>query len=480
MPHSPDTPPLSDIPTQLSDSERRYIDDYTLEMRRGKEEPGKKAPLHTRIRRALEGANRRAWYASLFRFLGNQPRWERIPIQELESIFIIPIGDAIGDMVVALPLFHAIKRYNPSCRVGTFISPRNRGLLPYDSSVDNQYNFRDKFDILHYPQLFRARKDGYQLVINLHLTRMTEFGVVSNFIGGQRIKVSSSHARNDMYRELFNVLLPYDRNSMHLSQLGLMMMESVIDFGKPIQQWESHPKLQIDEAQREKVRTNIQRELDRLDADWFVHFNPQARNPTREWGFDNAFAFAQRFVERYDRGALFFTASPIHRAEVENRIARLKLPRVGFFPTSYNLLELAALSQESELIITPDTSVIHFGTASGKPTLVLWPDPKFLPMEWIPLQVPSINLAPDEQGMLVPSITVESVWQGACRLLDKEWTSSATTFGLYPEADPLYQAVNGDKPIDELIKASSVPKIFPEGSRISVPLANFAGSSATR
>ncbi|MFI5202467.1 MAG: glycosyltransferase family 9 protein, partial [Candidatus Kapaibacterium sp.] len=394
-------------------------------------------------------------------------------------IFIIPIGDAIGDMVVALPLFHAIKRYNPTCRVGTLVSPRNRVLLRSDSSVDTQYLFRDKYDLLHYSELLRARKDGYRIVINLHLPRMTEFGIVSNMIGGHGIKVSSSHARNDMYRRLFNVLLPYERNSMHLAQLGLMMMESVIDFGKPIAQWESHPKLQIHEAQRVKVRTNIKAELDRLGADWFVHFNPQARNPTREWGFDNAFAFAKRFVEKYPRGALFFTASPIHQGEVEKRIALLHLPRVAFFPTSYDLLELAVISEESEFVITPDTSAIHFGTASGKPTLVLWPDPEFLPMEWIPLQVPSINLAPEEQGMLVPTITVESVWQAACKLLDKEWTSSATTFGLHPESDPLYQAVNRDKPIEELIMASSIPKIFPEGSRMSVPLADFAESLAT-
>jgi ADP-heptose:LPS heptosyltransferase len=473
---------VDDQPTNVPNNaaEQRYIDEYTLTMRRHKERPGENIPLGLRMRRAIEGANRRAWYFAFSHLFNSEPVHRRIPIEKIESIFVIPIGDAIGDMVVALPLFHAIKRYNPSCRVGTLISPRNRGLLLYDSNVDRKYLFRDKDDVLHYPQLFRARNDGYQIVINMHLPRMTEFGIVSNIIGKQSIKVSSSHARKDMYRQLFNMLLPYDRNSMHLSQLGLMMLESVIDFGQPLQQWESHPTIQIDEEQRVIVRKSIQAELDRLGADWFVHFNPQARNPTREWGFDNAFEFAERFVEHYPRGALFFTASPVHRAEVEKRIAQLKLPRVMFFPTSYNLLELASLAAESELIITPDTSVIHFGTASGKPTLVLWPDPEFLPLEWIPLQVPSINLAPEIRGMLVPTISVESVWHAALQLLDKSWTSSATSYGLHPKADSLYQAANCDTPIADLVKASLIPKIFPEGSSISIPLSEIAETPAVQ
>ncbi len=461
----------------ISAAEQRYIDGYTLEERQKQERIGQKLSLSTRIRRSIEGANRRAWYAAFDYLFRNKPLAKRIPIERVESIFIIPIGDAIGDMVVALPLYHTIKRHNPKCRVGTFISSRNKALLKDDPSVDKKYHFRDKDDILHVPELFRARKDGYQVVIDLHYTRMTEFGIISNIIGRRGIKVCLAHARKDMYQRLFTKLLPFDQNSMHLSQLGLIMLESVIDFGKPLKQWEARPAIQIGEELRQKVRMQIRTELDRLGADWFVHFNPQARNPNREWGFDNAFAFAERFVNEYPKGALFFTASPVHRVEVEERIRSLGLPRVAFFPTSYDLLELAAFSFESELIVTPDTSVIHFGTASGKPTLVLWPDPKFLPMEWIPSQVPSINLAPKVQGMLVPSIPVEDVWHAAKMLLNKTWTHSATSFGLDPEADILYQASNGDTSIIELIMNSSIPMVFPQGSSSSIPLTE-AGSFA--
>jgi ADP-heptose:LPS heptosyltransferase len=174
----------------------------------------------------------------------------------------------------------------------------------------------------------------------------------------------------------------------------------------------------------------------------------------------NAFEFAKRFVEKYPRGALFFSSSPVMRNAIETHIAKENIPRVTFFPTSYNLLELAALSSGSRLVITPDTSVIHFGTISNKPTLVLWPDPEYMPMEWIPFQVPSLNLAPDVLGMRVQTISVDDVWNAAQKLLDGIWTHSATSYGLNPESDPLYQAEFRNESLDCLVKRSRIPMVL--------------------
>jgi len=454
----------------LSERERQYIDDYTVRTRRGVDRHTERLPLRVRIRRAIEGVNRRILYGILERTFHNPPITGRIPIDQVRSIFIVPIGPAIGDMVVALPLFHAIHRRNPACRVGTLISERSKALIYADPAITAKYHFKNKDDVRHYSEVRRARHDGYDIVINMNLNRMSEFGLISNILSPKGIKVASSHARSKMYKVLYNHLLPYDRNSMHLSQLGLQMLEAVVDMGTPIQQWESRPKLAIPESVRTTVHSKIQAELKRMDADWYVHFNPQARNPTREWGLDHAFEFARRFCERYERGAIFFTASPVHRTAVEEHIRQLGLSRVTFFPTSYDLLELALISEYSELIITPDTSAIHFGTLSGKPTLVLWSDPEYLPMEWLPLQVPSINLAPERRGMLVPTISVEQVWNAAQRLLDKTWTASSTSYGLEPEADVLYQAANGNESLQTLIERSEVPKVFTDDFRTSVPL----------
>jgi ADP-heptose:LPS heptosyltransferase len=449
--HFGDIPADDRAPELLTERDKLYVDRYTVRERKVKEQPGQQPPLGQRIRRTVEGVNRRFWYRLFDRIFDNHPATERIPIDKLRSIFILPIGDAVGDMVVALPLYHAIKRHNPHCRIGTIVSSRNKTLIRCDSAVDRTYMFRNKDDVRHYPELFSARRDGYDVVVSMRMNHMTEFGIICNIIGPGAIKVSTSHARKDMYRVLFNKLLPLDRYGMHLSQLGLAMLESVIDFGKPLEQWESRPTITVPNSVREDIGLRVDSELKRLDADWFIHFNPQARNPTREWGLSNAFEFAERFIQHYPRGAIFFSASPVHRAAVEEKIKQLKLERVAFFPTSYDLLELAALAERSELIITPDTSAIHFGTASGKPTLTLWPDPNDLPRAWIPLQVPSINLAPQETGMLVPTISVDLVWNAAQRLLDKEWTATATSIGLMPEAAPLYQASSSDTSLAELI-----------------------------
>jgi hypothetical protein len=267
-----------------------------------------------------------------------------------------------------------------------------------------------------------------------------------------------------MYGLLFNKLLPFDRDSMHLSQLGLVMLESVVELPEPIRQWESRPVIKIDPATETTLRGKISATLTELGADWYIHYNPQARNHNREWGLDNAFEFARQFVNAYPRAAIFFTASPVHRVEIEQHIAQSGLPRVTFFPTSYDLQELAILSNHARLIVTPDTSAIHFGTASGNPTLTLWSNPDYLPIEWVPLQTPSLNLAPAVYGDLVSTIPVNTVFEAARKLLDGHATASATSFGLEPEADPLYQADRSNESIRDLLSESKVPRIFPIGS----------------
>lgn len=457
-------------PHVLTEEERQAIDRYTMWERRKRELYEREMPPLKRVRYAIEDINRRAWYSVFRRTLKNEPLRQKLAPQDVRSIFVMPIGDAIGDMIVALPVFHAIKRHMPWCHVGTLASSRNRTLIRSDNSIDATYTYKNKDDIRHYSELFRARRDGYDVVIDLHIPRMTEFGIACNVISPRGVKVCISHARKHMYGLLFNKLLPFDRDSMHLSQLGLVMLESVVDLPEPILQWESKPVITIDPATEAAMQQAISGKLEELGADWYVHFNPQARNPNREWGLDNAFAFAREFVDEYPRGALFFTASPVHRAEIEQHITQSGLPRVAFIPTSYDLQELAVLSNHARLIVTPDTSAIHFGTASGKPTLVLWSNPDYLPIEWVPLQTPSLNLAPDAYGDLVSTVPVQTVLAAARELLDGRWTSSATSFGLDPNVDPLYQADRSQRSIRDLLGESRVPRIFPTGSSESCKL----------
>ena len=364
-------------------------------------------------------------------------------------------------MIVALPIARAVKRRNPSCRIGIITSDRNSTLLRCDSDIDEQYVFQDRRDLKHYPSIWRARKAKYDVVINMHFHRMSEYGLLANFLSPKGLKVTGRHARKDLYQILFNSISRYESHSMHLSQLGLEILEDAVDMEHPVLQAESRPTLQVCPDTRRKVQQQIETLLDEVGATWFIYFNTQASRSFREWGVENTAAFSRLFATRYPDGAIFFTASPVRQNEVKREIESHVFQRARFFETSYDLLEIAALAEASRLVITPDTSVIHFGCAMGRPTLVLWPDKGNLPLEWLPLQVPSRNLVPNIQGMPVSSIPVEEVWRATIDLLEG---TKMTQSSFHPEKVPLdlYQASVSNEPLHKLL--SRTLALEPDGS----------------
>jgi heptosyltransferase-3 len=459
----------SDVEAGFSDASKEYVDAYTLKKREFIEHIGSRDPWHVRFLNTLERLNRNLWYKLFRRIFHNPTPKTKLPIRDLKSVFIVPFGDAIGDMVVAIPLYRAIKRRNPNCHVGIIASDRNLPLLRCDPDVDTKYKFLNRFDFRHYTDIFRARRRGYDLVVNMHLNHMTEFGLVCNVIAPKGTKVSTSHPRKEMYKILFNTLLPFERNSMHLAQLGLMMLDAVVDVGEPLLQWESRPTLAMCSETETRVSNAIDAILKETGASWFIYFNTQARTPFREWGIENTVEFVRQFSKLYPDCVVLFTASPVRQTEVKTMISAHGLDQARFFDTSYDLLEVAALANRARLVITPDTSVIHFGVAEGTPTIVLWADRDNLPLEWIPLLVPSVNLAPQKVGDPVSSIPVDEVMRAAIDIVTGKHSTSHTSFGSVNDADILYQASANNEPITSILRDSSIPMFFPSGALSSIP-----------
>jgi ADP-heptose:LPS heptosyltransferase len=464
MIHTPPDDPSTESKI-LSDRERVYIERYTKQMR--KKQRASEPIWHT-AGRWIEGINRRAIYRFFRLIFQNDELTSRLDPSKVQGVFVIPFGGAIGDMLVAIPLFHAIKRHLPHCKVGTFVTERNKSLLRTDPNVDEVFAVRDKRSFKNIREIIRARRSGYDVVINMHIHGMTEYGLIANAISPRGTKVSWTHARGKLYRTLFNKLIPYDRDSMQEAQMGLLMLESIISMERPIEQWETRPSVVISEDTRKSVTKKIRDTLNGLGASWYIHFNLQARNPQREWGLDNVVNFTKRFVEYYAYGAIFFSASPIMRLSIEKRIEELALPRAIFFPTSFDLHEVAVLTGNSKLVITPDTAITHLASASHRPVIVLHPSVPNLSLEWTALQVPSFNLAPSSPEMSASAIPVDEVWEAMCRLMEQEWSSTSTTIGLNPEADVLFQQSNETESLTSLIDRSHVPRVFEKDRKVSV------------
>jgi ADP-heptose:LPS heptosyltransferase len=402
----------------------------------------------TRIRKGIEGLIRRTLYAVLRRVIRTEPIVSKLDVADLESILIIPYGDAIGDMIAATPVWRAVKRRNPRCRIGVITSIRNESLIVCDSDVDRQYQFAGRRDFRNLSELRRARRDKYQLVLNLHFTNLTDYGLMSSYVGPKAIKITCDHPRREKYKLFFNHIGIRPRNSAHLSFHSLELLAEVIRFSPPLALAESWPSIAISEEKKKSVTNRVRATL-ASGTDKYLIIHSQAGTPFREWGIRNSIALATKLEIRYPQHTIFLTSAPFAQADVKKAIEQTASDRIQLFQTSSDLVELAAFIQDATLVVTPETSITHFASAVHTPVVVLMSNRDRLPIEWLPVATPARILAPSIGGEPVETISVSAVFEAATSLLNGNWTVTQSSLEERANPNPMLQREYADRPLEE-------------------------------
>ncbi len=415
---------------------------YTLATRKsGRMDVIDQPPKRKRIFATL---GRRLGYGLLRLFIRNKPFVGKVKIADLRSLLVIPYGGAIGDLIASTPIWRTVKRQNPNCRIGVFTSVRNLTLLQSDPDVDAQYRFESRRDFANRSELRRARKDKYEMVLNLHFTNQTDYGFIAHYVGPNAIKITADHPRRDLYQLFFNHIGIRQRYTVHLSFLSLELLAEVVEFDPPLQCKDAYPTITISEDAENRVAERLREILPPI-CSGYVLVHTQAGTPFREWGVENSFQLAQKLVDRYSDRAVLLTASPLMFRGLKETVAARPHERIIAFETSPNLLELAALIRRADLVITPETSITHFATATGTPAVVLMSNRSRIPMEWLPLGIPARILAPAIAGEPVATIPVEEVLSAAVSLVSEICKETQTTLDPLAPQNAMFQSSSGLK-----------------------------------
>jgi ADP-heptose:LPS heptosyltransferase len=401
-----------------------------------------------RFRKGVEGGVRRILYMLLRLFIRNEPLQSKIDIQDLDSLLVIPYGDAIGDMIAATPIWRAVKRRNPGCRVGVITSIRNESLITQDTDVDNQYLFNGRRDFGNISELRKARSDKYQVILNLHFTNQTDYGFISNYVGPNAIKVTADHPRREKYRLFFNHIGKRPRYSAHLSFFSLELLAEVVNFDPPLQLSEAWPAIVIPKEIESKIEAQVRAALPEHSTKYIV-IHTQAGTEFREWGIDNSVELAKRLSQRFPKFAVFLTAAPIMHERLLKAIPPELARNVKFFRTAAGLQELAAFIERAALVVTPETSITHFASAVHTPAVVLMSNRDRIPIEWLPVATPARILAPSIGGQPVATIPIADVFEAAASLLTGAWTATQSSLDVNAEQSPMLQYENGHRLLSE-------------------------------
>ncbi len=330
-----------------------------------------------------------------------------LPLSSVSSILILRY-DALGDAVLTTPLWRAMKRLAPHIHIGVAGSARNRALLDNDPDIDEVFIFSKvpSFQLLR--ELFRARKTKWDVVLNLYFHDKTRAAIYAKIAAPHGISVTIVRDKKEKYLQIYSLVGDRPPIPTPMVQQNLVALKNAIDL--PIDIEKESPSL----PKFPEISKGFNEELDRTlresgKSDYLI-INTDASQLYKEWGVEHSIALARRVVSAYPKRHVFLSSAPT-RAEHIRNLLRSTEKGISYLETP-SILHLAVAVRRAVVVVSPDTSVIHFATSQDVPVVGLYLEPN----EFLPYKSSSrVLFAPD--GKMADGIPLDDVFHALEDLL---------------------------------------------------------------
>jgi lipopolysaccharide heptosyltransferase III len=322
--------------------------------------------------------------------LQNRPVAPPIDAERVRRIAILRY-DAIGDMVLTTAVLDLLRRRLPAAEIDMVASHRNEGIVRLDPRISRLFVYDRTWRSLW--RLWRdSRSRDYDVILNLvsgmqptphriRLRGVTELGIISNFMGGRRAtKITWAYpGREKLNSALFNLQL---REPRPLPYTELQLRIVCDTFG-----WTYDPSMcrlgiAIGPEHRERALA-FHRTIGEAP---YVVLNISSWK-FRRWSPERNREFVERMLERHPELRIVVLSTTDDAGEARS-LAAVDPARVAAYPPSSDILDVCALVERSDFVVSPDTSIVHIASACGRPIVGLFSTLNWLVWEWLPQGVP--------------------------------------------------------------------------------------------
>ena len=353
--------------------------------------------------RRLEKAGRQVLIRAISPDSMIKPR-ECIPSDAVLNRILLMRWDAIGDMVVSLPLFRRLRELHPGSEICIVASRRNIGLLRYEEGFRVLLWNRDPLIFLR--SLAAARTFAPDAVVDtrMHYDSTTSF--IYGLISGAPWTVSASNCNQ---RLPFSVRVAVTQQGRHIVELTAEVLSAL---GADLRLIGLDRRLRFSGRER-RFAESFWRSAGLPLRGRAIVLNLSTRDPRKSWGGENSVKLLRAL------GAAGHSTVVV--SAPEDRQKALAVAEAGgalAAPESPDILSVAALLDGARLLVTPDTAMVHVAAAHQVPVVGLYvPGESHMPL-WYPWQVPMRTvLATDPAG--VSTISVQDVLDSVSELLSE-------------------------------------------------------------
>ena len=342
------------------------------------------------------------------------------PLTEPSRILVVRT-DRLGDVILTLPVFIALRRCFPGARLAMLAGRYAGGIVVGYPPVDEILWYDDAGGLVPFRVMMaRLRSGRFDAVVIVHPTpRLALLAFLARIpvrIGtGFRFFSFLFNRRVYMHRKTA------ERHEVEYNLALLAPLGCAAVPGKPLD-----VPLDIPPGARERAATLLE---NAGVTGRFAVIHPGSGGSAREWPPENFGLLARRFIERMNL-AVVVTGTGGESGRVEE-VVRATSGRAVNLAGLLSVKELAALLQKASLLVANSTGPLHVGVAVGTPVVGLFPQiPVMGSRRWGPYTdnarvlvgegPPDCDECSGNAGIpcaCMASVTVEKAYEAAADLL---------------------------------------------------------------
>jgi len=270
--------------------------------------------------------------------------------------------DRIGDMVITTPVFRELKLAYPDIKITVLASKANKDVLLNNPYVNQIYtNHKNNF-LTDLPILFKLRKIRFDVCVEF------DHSVIPHAILRLRIikpKIAVSVNKEGRYGVKGKELKLYDYytekpKGAHFRDIWLNTLRPF-----SITPRSSCYDLFPSENQTEIAKNFVQKFQNKL----LIGINLEGAVKGKKIQFSELKGICNGLYQRNSNIQIIILSTPNNHEIIEKKVTNLKLNYVVTSYKTHSILDVAALINHLDLVITPDTSIVHIASAFNRPII---------------------------------------------------------------------------------------------------------------
>ncbi|MCX7983292.1 MAG: glycosyltransferase family 9 protein [Bacteroidetes bacterium] len=268
--------------------------------------------------------------------------------------------DRIGDVLVSTPLFSLLKKQYPNAIIDVFLSTNNHFTLLNNHNIRKRWIYTK--NIFETIKLIKdIRKERYDFAIDL-IDNPSATSTLLCLLVGARTTVGLEKENSYAY----DICIPLlSRREVHIVERLAQLLTA----------FDIHPVpeqlvIEYKTLPESKLFASKYYQAYDLCTKHKIGINISAGSDTRFWGVNNFVHLINYLHMNYQGYAIIVLNSPQHRNYAEQ--IKALAPAVFLSPITSTFDQYAALIEQLDFLITPDTAAVHLAAAFGIPSVVLY------------------------------------------------------------------------------------------------------------